>query len=78
MHALRLRQRAEYDAAGRREGTRLGRQQRALSPLATAADVDTPPAEGVVVMTVGERSVTWSGAPPTAALAARVGALAKL
>lgn len=70
-----------YVTAGRREGVLTGRQRRALARLAAAVDLGARhPARGAVVTTlsVGGRSVAWAGAPPTAALAALVGALARL
>ena len=70
-----------YVTAGRREGVLTARQRRALARLAEAVDVAARhPAEGAVVTTleVDSRSVAWSGAPPTAALAALVGALVRL
>ncbi len=70
-----------YVTAGRRVGRLAGRRLRHLHRLARAVDLDeTHPAQGAVVTTlsVGDRSVSWSGAPPTPALAELVGALARL
>lgn len=70
-----------YVTAGRRSGTLAGRDRRRLGALAEAVDLDArhPDAGAVVTtLTVGGRSVSWAGAPPTPALAALVGALARL
>ena len=70
-----------YVTAGRRSGALSARQRRRIERLAEAVDLGAwHPAEGVVVtwLEVGGQSVAWSGAPPTPALAALVGALARL
>ncbi|MEM0962240.1 MAG: hypothetical protein AAGK21_06875 [Bacteroidota bacterium] len=70
-----------YVTRGRREG-RLGLRQRAvLSRLADAVDLEAQHlAEGShrSTLRVGEKQVAWAGPPPTPALRALVGALARL
>ena len=70
-----------YVTAGRRAGQLSARDRRRLGALTEAVDLGaTHPADGAVVTTlaVGDRSVAWAGAPPTAALAALVNALVRL
>ena len=59
-----------YVTAGRREGR-----------LSAAVDLDwrsSAPGSFETTLTVGDRSITWAGAPPTPETAALVGALARL
>ena len=68
-----------YVTAGRRSGVLSRRQRREIARLADAVDVgESHPARGAVVttLTLGERSVSWAGAPPTPA--ELVGALVRL
>lgn len=69
-----------YVTAGVRSGQLSPRRQRELDELAAAVRPgDAAPAGAVVsVLTVGDVRVAWAGAPPTAEVAALVGALARL
>lgn len=70
-----------YVTGDRRSGQLSTRHRRSLDVLIRAVDLGaTHPAQGAVVttLTIGDRSVAWAGAPPTAPLAALVNALVRL
>ena len=70
-----------YVTAARREGRLSVSDRRLLDRLSAAVDLDwrsSAPGSFETTLTVGDRSITWAGAPPTPETAALVGALARL